>query len=125
MKRAKLPLAEVEHHLSGLQWGLLYYQDAIHLRPITDFGVAEIDNPKLLEAHLFDEAKAIHIFEYDSQLSAVWIEDGPEEKVDRKHELAKEFKPKGCAGYLWVRDYIAFDKDGMAYIEYSRPVKVE
>jgi hypothetical protein len=125
MKRAKLPVAEVEHNLSGLQWGLLYYQDDIQLKKIAEIGAAEITSPKLLEAHLFGEQRAIHIFEYDGQLSAVLTEDDSQEQIDRKHKFTGRFNPKEKDSYLWVRDYISFDNDGMAYVEYSRPVKVE
>lgn len=125
MKRTRLPVVEVEYNLSGLQWGLLYYQDDIQLKRIAEISGAAINNPKLLEAHLFGERKAIHIFEYDGKLSAILTEDDSEEQIDRKHKLTGRFNTKETYSYLWVRDYISFDDDGMAYIEYSRPVKVE
>jgi hypothetical protein len=125
MKRTRLSVAEVEHHLNDLQWGLLYYQDDIQLKPIVEIGAADINSSKLLEAHLFGEQRAIHIFEYDGQFRATLTEDDSQEQIDRKHELTGKFKLNGCTDYLWVRDYISFDEDGMAYIEYSRPLKVE
>jgi hypothetical protein len=125
MKHTKLTMAEVEHNLNGLQWGLIYYQDDIQLKKIADIDAAAINNPKLLEARLFGEGKEIHIFEYDGKLSAVLNEDDSQEQIDRKYKLAGRFKPKEKDIYLHVRDYISFDKDGMAYIEYSRLVKVE
>lgn len=125
MKRTRLSVAEVEQDLSGLQWGLLYYQDDIQLKKIAEIGTGAINSPKLLEGHLFGERKAIHIFEYDDMLSVVLIEDDFQELIDRKHKLIGRFNPEKKGIYLHVRDYIAFDDDGMAYIEYSRPFKVE
>ena len=125
MKRTMLPVAEVEQHFNGLEWGLLYYHDKIQLTKITGMGAAVINNPRLLEARLFGGRKEIHIFEYDGGLNAVLAEDDSQEYIDRRYKLAKEFTPKEKDGYLWVRDYISFDDDGMAYIEYSRPVKIE
>jgi hypothetical protein len=125
MKRTKLPVAEVERNLNGLQWGLLYFQDDIQLKAIAEVDMAAIDSPRLLEAHLFGGQTEIHIFEYDGKPGAVLIEDDSQEQIARKYKLTGRFNREKKDIYLHVRDYVSFDEDGMAYVEYSRPVKVE
>lgn len=71
---------------------------------------------ELLEAYIFNEEEAVHIFDYEGDRKAVhYIDKG--EQFFTEMQLLRD---KGMKA-LEVASYIGFDEFNQAYVKYKRP----
>jgi hypothetical protein len=72
-----------------------------------------------VDARFFSDDGELHIFEEDGQLKAVQVsDDGKEDTVVQKYELAKRFSQLGDT--LLVQEYLEADEDGQMQVKLTR-----
>jgi len=98
----------------GLKYGLIYSYDAVQLSRIEE---VTINSETLIEARFFNEDTEVHVFRRDD-LEAVVFKETEEDKDQTftENQLLERY-----ADQLIIKNYIDYDKDGQAYIRYSRP----
>ena len=79
---------------------------------------------ELIEAYIFNENEAVHIFDFEGTMKAVHYSDGDEKPIRRTQLIRNKKICDGNIRAVVVADYIGYDEYGQAYVKYSRPYKL-
>lgn len=121
MKLEKLPVLEClnleylkQHNFS---YGLVYLYDKVQLNKIEEL---DLDQENLIEAKFFNDHSQLHIYKRD-ELEAVLVTDEDDEDFFTETQILMNDK---YGKEMRIKNYLNYDKDGQAFIAYSRPYQV-
>lgn len=118
-----LSMPEAIARVGNYDYALLYMMSELILERTSK--LPEIDWDECMEARFFSKEKELHIFQEDGELTAVEItDDEVSDVVVKKYELTGKFK-KDFGNAVCVQEYLAYDKDGQAYVELTRLTGIE
>lgn len=89
--------------------------------------VSEIDWKEVQEAWFFGEQGQLHIYREDDLLSAVLIDDAElsdAHTLEKAYRLMDKFRKVTGKEMLVAKEYMDFDKDGQAYVAYTRLLRL-
>lgn len=89
--------------------------------------VSEIDWKEVQEAWFFGEQGQLHIYRDDELLSAVLIDDAElsdAHTLEKAYRLMDKFRKGTGKEMLVAKEYMDFDKDGQAYVAYTRLLRL-
>lgn len=118
----KVGMDRVLEGISQYQYALVYMTDGIVFQNTTEMKPIEWDN--CLEARFFDEGRELHVYEEDGGLCAVEVEQTSDDDcLIRKYKLSERYFGKNKC--LCVCEHLDYDKDGQAFVAFTRPAGIE
>lgn len=110
----------------GLDYCIIYNFDGV----ITDYtSNVDLDIDNIIEARFFNDKKEIRIFNYEGNITGTIFREGEDSnKIEREYLLYPRYKEierkEKYASKLKVKEYIDYDEDNQAYIDYVKPSKL-
>lgn len=120
-KKKLLSLEDAKIHAQTLSYGLVYQFNRILIGSVEQVK-DKIQWDECLEARFFSEKEEVHFFERNGIFAAVSISDETEETTCTRTKNVKLKPLFATSGWneMVIKEYIAFDEDGQAYIELTR-----
>lgn len=118
-------LNEAKEKVQEYDYALIYYFSEKYFGTVE--ALDQINWDECLEAYFFDEKGQMYVHAAETgELTAVIFQEKQNESyeyIDRKYELANMYK-WSLGSQVLIREYLAADKDGQTYVEYTRLVDI-
>ncbi len=118
----KIEIEKACEMIKDYSYALVYMISDIYLCKTEQLPL--IDWEECLEARFFSEDGELHIYEEDGEYKARQIiDEGQGNSIIKKYQLNNKFKNVG--NYLYVQQYLDYDKDGQAVVALTRLKGIE